>query len=745
MALLCASMVFVRVTSSESRDISRIMKSHLRKKSLRAEVATTAYSNSEKKKTMHIRRNDEELLDVNLQNVSQCVVPGNKQDEIEVQFHESDTSNREEQTLVAMRLWVPNSSAASVQSTIMDETNISSYTGHSLVEFEQNQGKFITPRAQYSIELYDAFFRMHGNMYDYKIKYSDISRYYMLERSKGRHFNFIICLDKPIRQGQQKYPNLVWQTPSQHAQITVNMTEEEIATRFKDHADPSSMLQPVMSGMLHALIARIFKALTGKMVFSHSRKYSSANGEHCIKCAHKARNGDLYPNDKSFVFLHQPTLVIHFADIDHVEFERPEQTAQSVTRNFDLVIQLKEMGGGEKAKKFSFSAIEKKEYQPLIDFLKTKPTLTIRNLEMAEEAAVGVNAMLMEQGDDDDDMEESEDGDYNSADQSAGSDDDDDDGSDGEMDDEEEPDRARVEKKREVPTKKKKPKKTASPQRRSPSPSGSEESDGGSDDSLPPAVAVPNKKVKATMKKRESSPPPPEPKKAGKKKKDPLAPKGKRSAYMLYSNSVRADIKAANPSVPPTEIMKLVAASWNSLDDEGKVKWKEEEGVDKLRHEQEMMAYEPSAEFLATSTEAPKSKKKKKDPNAPKKPTTTYFAYIAEKRAQVKIENPDASVTDVSKLLGAQWKALSAEDKAPFEEMARKDKIRYQEEMKTYTPPAAEEHESAPAPKKLKLSVKPKSEPEPERAESDDDAGSDSDASSIGEASLSGSLAEDSD
>ena len=94
---------------------------------------------------------------------------------------------------------------------------------------------------------------------------------------------------------------------------------------------------------MHALIARIFKALTGKQVFSHSRKFKSANEHHCVACAHRARNGLLYPNDKSFVYLHQPTLVIPFTEVDYVEFERPESTVAgaSVTRNFDFVVQLK--------------------------------------------------------------------------------------------------------------------------------------------------------------------------------------------------------------------------------------------------------------------------------------------------------------------------------------------------------------------------------------------------------------------
>lgn len=41
-------------------------------------------------------------------------------------------------------------------------------------------------------------------------------------------------------------------------------------------------------------------------------------------------------------------------------------------------------------------------------------------------------------------------------------------------------------------------------------------------------------------------------------------------------------------------------------------------------------------------------------------------------------------VLQVGKLLGEQWKALSAEGRVPYEEMAAKDKQRYAEAMAEY-------------------------------------------------------------
>lgn len=55
-----------------------------------------------------------------------------------------------------------------------------------------------------------------------------------------------------------------------------------------------------------------------------------------------------------------------------------------------------------------------------------------------------------------------------------------------------------------------------------------------------------------------------------------------------------------------------------------------------------------------------------------------------------KKKHPGAKVilTEVSKLCSEKWKSMSPEEKAKFEEMAKNDKRRYDQEMKSYVPPA---------------------------------------------------------
>lgn len=60
-------------------------------------------------------------------------------------------------------------------------------------------------------------------------------------------------------------------------------------------------------------------------------------------------------------------------------------------------------------------------------------------------------------------------------------------------------------------------------------------------------------------------------------------------------------------------------------------------------------------------------KKQTRDPNAPKRPLSSYMIFSSETRGKVLEETPGLSVADVGKALGARWKSLSPEDKAVFE------------------------------------------------------------------------------
>lgn len=52
-----------------------------------------------------------------------------------------------------------------------------------------------------------------------------------------------------------------------------------------------------------------------------------------------------------------------------------------------------------------------------------------------------------------------------------------------------------------------------------------------------------------------------------KKPKDPNAPKRPPSAYLLFQNDVRENIRTANPTLPYKEILGVIASRWKELDE----------------------------------------------------------------------------------------------------------------------------------------------------------------------------------
>ncbi|KAK1857675.1 hypothetical protein I4F81_000290 [Pyropia yezoensis] len=88
--------------------------------------------------------------------------------------------------------------------------------------------------------------------------------------------------------------------------------------------------------------------------------------------------------------------------------------------------------------------------------------------------------------------------------------------------------------------------------------------------------------------------------------------------------------------------------------------------------------------FAPASSDEAATKKAKKDVDHPKRPLSAYLLYCSAVRESVTTAHPDKKMTELSAILGAQWKALADADKAPYEKEAAKDKGRYEKEMVVY-------------------------------------------------------------
>lgn len=151
------------------------------------------------------------LFDISLENVSMCVVPQNNKNEVEVQFHEPEHGDPEEDGLVQFTLHFPEgeedselSPAEQFRQDILAAGVIRSVIGDVIVEFNKEQGNFITPRGKYTIQMMSTQLHMQGAQYSHTIKYSDITALHLLPKPDGRTA-LVISLKQEIRQGNQKY------------------------------------------------------------------------------------------------------------------------------------------------------------------------------------------------------------------------------------------------------------------------------------------------------------------------------------------------------------------------------------------------------------------------------------------------------------------------------------------------------------------------------------------------------------
>ena len=212
---------------------------------------------------------EKEVLKIKLDTISQCVVPTNNRDDIEVHFHDDidDKTQDQDDCLVQATFHFPktrldddeeegDTKAEVFKKKVFDTGIIRSVTGNVIVEFSKDQGNFVTPRGKYSIQMLASSFQMQGAQYSYKIKYEDIQSLFLLPKPDGGRMAFVISLEKPIRQGTQKYQHLIIETHKVESTVTVNLTEEEIAEKYE------GQLTKEMTAPLSTLFAKIFKILS---------------------------------------------------------------------------------------------------------------------------------------------------------------------------------------------------------------------------------------------------------------------------------------------------------------------------------------------------------------------------------------------------------------------------------------------------------------------------------------------------
>ena len=72
------------------------------------------------------------------------------------------------------------------------------------------------------------------------------------------------------------------------------------------------------------------------------------------------------------------------------------------------------------------------------------------------------------------------------------------------------------------------------------------------------------------------------------------------------------------------------------------------------------------------------------DKEKPKKALPPFSLYNQERIRSLKKEKPELHLLDIIKIISAEWKSLSEEEKKPYYEKAEADRQRYEAEKKAY-------------------------------------------------------------
>ncbi|CAN0862816.1 High mobility group B protein 13 [Linum grandiflorum] len=121
---------------------------------------------------------------------------------------------------------------------------------------------------------------------------------------------------------------------------------------------------------------------------------------------------------------------------------------------------------------------------------------------------------------------------------------------------------------------------------------------------------------------------------------------------------------------------EILKAREEELESKGKQQEKMQAELKKLH---KLKEFRPNLNFqILKDNEQPDEKsKKKKGGSEPKKPTPAYGLWCKDQWNEVKKENPDADFKQMSIILGAKWKTVSAEEKKPYEEKYQIEKEAY--------------------------------------------------------------------
>ena len=632
---------------------------------------------------------DQLSLEVPFANISQANTRGG--DRVDLQLDDTAPENPREEQLTQIQFFVPydhsaeytgsssitdkaeldqlSTGAGRLRNRIVDAAGIKSVTGEKILQLPPEVGTFMAPRGKFALELYQSYFRMYGTQYDNKIRYEDIVSFFLLDNPNNIEKAFVISLKetKKLRMGNQHYQHLVMNCKS-NKNINVNIlhSPEKIIEMLGPNDNGGAKLEQEYANVpLPKTVATLFRTISKKKVFvaGGTKGFNSHRGDSAVRCTVKSSSGLLFPTAKTLVFIHKPTMFIRYEDIAHIEFQRYDG-ANGRAHTFDLNVSCRSIGG-EAPHEYTFKSISKNEYTYLLAYLHSNKGVDVHNLIQEQSKGRGRSKRAMYAQDAD------------AAFAALGSESEGDGDSDADSDFN-----------------------MSEAEDNQSSSSGSEyDSDGSDSDS--------SKKKRKRGKKNDRKTAKPAKKQKKMPKGDPDAPKKPLSSFMLFGNEMRNKIKEENPNLSFGEVGKVLGQKWKALGSEEKARFDGLAAKAKEDYNIEYEAYMQSeerkqwegkmmAEFgTIPGTKAKKTKSKKEaKQKAPKKARSAFMFFVQAERPRIKEANQTASFGQMAGIMSKAWSTLTDEEKAPYNEKARADKVRATEEMAAWKKKIKEEKEA---------------------------------------------------
>ncbi|NWU91393.1 TFAM factor, partial [Upupa epops] len=169
-------------------------------------------------------------------------------------------------------------------------------------------------------------------------------------------------------------------------------------------------------------------------------------------------------------------------------------------------------------------------------------------------------------------------------------------------------------------------------------------------------------------------------------------PKRPLTAYFRFLKEYRPELKQKNPEADNRELVKKLAGAWKELPASQKQVYEEARKTDWQRYKEQLAVYKAQltpAQAAALKEERKKQLAKKRSFKArkeltalgkPKRPRSGFNIFVSEHFQESEGISP---VAKLKQLLDA-WQKMSTPQKQPYLQLAEDDKVRYENEMKSW-------------------------------------------------------------